>query len=96
LLHAAAADDDDVAVSPPLPLVVILIMMPIYMLAPPHPLLLPDALCMYVCNLNGKVRKDELRHALYCPSPSVTAVLLLLNGDLAGTAYSRRCDGGLW
>ena len=32
-----------------------------------------DALRRYVSNLNGKVRKDELRHALYCLFSQVKA-----------------------
>jgi hypothetical protein len=30
-------------------------------------------LLRYVCNLDGKVRKDELRHALYCLFSQVMA-----------------------
>ncbi len=51
---------------------------------------------MYVCNLNGKVRKDELRHAMYRPAPEIVSALFLplIDIGLAGTAYSRRWDGG--
>ncbi len=32
-----------------------------------------DALRRYVSNLNGKVRRDELRHAVYCLFSQVKA-----------------------
>ena len=33
----------------------------------------------YVCNLDGKVRKDELRHALYCLFSQVIALVVALH-----------------
>ena len=33
----------------------------------------------YVCNLDGKVRKDELRHALYCLFSQVIALVVTLH-----------------
>ena len=33
----------------------------------------------YVCNLDGKVRKDELRHALYCLFSQVIVLVVTLH-----------------